>query len=228
MRKLNIKGLRGIFLITGSLLLLVALLLTLMPGKDPKPVDAVNDPSEANSRDSLALFPKSSSSSEPKAAAANTKSLADSNQTSVKADHSPIEAILKDQASSFEDKATNLLECARQEDLPMEVRLSALDHAFNLDRWQTLTLCMEKPLPAPIAGRLLSGIHNINESPKDQVSACMHLIEHEDAEIREQAQGLLAFLVSAEEHALEPDKLREVANAFLGKADERSEEITGQ
>ncbi len=110
----------------------------------------------------------------------------------------------------------------------MEVRLAALDHAFNLDRWQALTLCMDKPLPSPIARRLLSGIHNLNESPKDQVSACMHLIEHEDVEIREQAQELLAFLVSAEEHATEPDKLREAADAFLGQPDEGDREVNGQ
>jgi hypothetical protein len=145
-----------------------------------------------------------------------------------KPDHSPIDSILKDQASSFEDKATDLLECARQEDLPMEVRLVALDHAFNLDRWQTLTLCMEKPLPTPIAGRLLNGIHNLNESPSEQAAACMHLIEHEDEEIRERAQRLLAFLVSAEEHASDPDKLREKADEFLGQFDEMGEEVSGQ
>ena len=102
----------------------------------------------------------------------------------------------------------------------MEVRLVALDHAFNLDRWQTLTLCMEKPLPSPIAERLLSGVHNLNESPKDQVSACLHLMQHEDEEIRERAQRLVAFLVSAEELAADPDKLREKADAFLGQPDE--------
>ncbi|MBU6296269.1 MAG: hypothetical protein KJS91_16430 [Planctomycetes bacterium] len=134
-------------------------------------------------------------------------------------DTSPIESILNNKELSFEESATRLLDCTRQDDLPMEVRLAALDHALNLDRWQSLTLCMEKPLPSPIAGRLLSGIHNLNESPKDQVSACMHLIEHEDAEIREQAQELLAFLVSAEEHATEPDKLREATNAFFKKPD---------
>lgn len=143
-------------------------------------------------------------------------------------DTSPIEFILNNQELSFEETATRLLECTRQDNLPMEVRLSALDHAFNLDRWQSLTLCMEKPLPSPIAERLLSGIHNLNESPKDQVSACMHLIEHEDAEIREQAQELLAFLVSAEEHATEPEKLREAADAFLTQPDERGEEVSGQ
>lgn len=137
-----------------------------------------------------------------------------------KADHSLIDSILKDRASSFEDKATDLLECARQEDLPMEVRLVALDHAFNLDRWQTLTLCMEKPLPTPIAGRLLSGVHNLNESPKDQVSACLYLMQHEDEEIRERAQRLVAFLVSSEELVADPDKLREKADAFLKQPDE--------
>jgi len=142
------------------------------------------------------------------------------NEPIPKPDHSPIESILKDRASSFEDKATDLLECARQEDLPMEVRLVALDHAFNLDRWQTLTLCMEKPLPSPIAERLLSGVHNLNGSPKDQVSACLHLMQHEDEEIRERAQRLVAFLVSSEELAADPDKLREKADAFLRQVDE--------
>lgn len=135
-------------------------------------------------------------------------------------DTSPIESILNNEELSFEESATRLLECTRQDNLPMEVRLAALDHAFNLDRWQSLTLCMEKPLPSPIAGRLLSGIHNLNESPEDQVSACLHLIEHQDAEIRARAQELLAFLVSAEEHASDPEKLRESAGAFLKKTDE--------
>ena len=143
-------------------------------------------------------------------------------------DTSPIESILNNKELSFEESATRLLECTRNVDMPMELRLAALDHAFNLDRWQSLTLCMEKPLPSPIAGRLLSGIHNLNESPKDQVSACMHLIEHEDAEIREQAQGLLAFLVSAEQYVSDPDKLREKANAFLTQPDVGDREVSGQ
>jgi hypothetical protein len=143
-------------------------------------------------------------------------------------DTSPIESILNNKELSFEESATRLLECTRQEDIPMEVRLAALDHAFNLDRWQALTLCMDKPLPSPIAGRLLSGIHNLNESRKDQVSACLHLIEHEDPEIRSQAQELLAFLVSSEELASDPDKLREKADAFLGQVDEMGEEVSGQ
>jgi hypothetical protein len=150
------------------------------------------------------------------------------NEPIPKPDHSPIDSILKDRASSFEDKATDLLECARQEDLPMEVRLSALDHAHNLDRWQTMTLCMEKPLPSPIAERLLSGVHNLNESPKDQVSACLHLMRHEDEEIRERAQRLVAFLVSAEGLASDPDKLREKADAFLNQQDGGDEEVSGQ
>lgn len=133
---------------------------------------------------------------------------------------SEIESILSDTALSFEESATRLLECTRREDLPMEVRLDALDHAFNLDRWQAMTLCMEKPLAKPIAERLLSGIHNHGEAPKDQASACMHLMLHDDAEIREQAQELLAFLISAEEHASDPEKLREAADAFLKQTEE--------
>lgn len=126
-----------------------------------------------------------------------------------------IESILANSNLSFEESATRLLECARREDLPMEVRLDALDHAFNLDRWQAMTLCMEKPLAKPFAERLLSGIHNHGESQKDQVAAAMHLVLHEDEEIRQQAQELLAFLISAEEHVSVPEKLRETANAFL-------------
>ena len=128
---------------------------------------------------------------------------------------SEVEAILEQTDLSFEESATRLLECVRREGLPMEVRLDALDHAFNLDRWQAMTLSMEKPLAKPIAERLLSGIHNQGESPKDQVAAAMHLVLHEDEEIREQAQELLAFLVSAEEHASDPEKLREAADAYL-------------
>ena len=133
---------------------------------------------------------------------------------------SEIESILSDTALSFEESATRLLECTRREDLPIEVRLDALDHAFNLDRWQAMTLCMEKPLAKPIAERLLSGIHNHGEAPKDQASACMHLMLHDDAEIREQAQELLAFLISAEEHASDPEKLREAADEFLKQTEE--------
>jgi hypothetical protein len=143
-------------------------------------------------------------------------------------DRSLIDSILSDKRLSFEESASRLLECARRDDLPMEVRLSALDHAFNLDRWQAMTLCMEKPLPTPIAERLMIGIHNLNESPKDQVSACLNLIEHEDAKIRERAQELLAFLVSAEEYASEPEKLREAAYAFLQRPDEGGEEASEQ
>lgn len=143
-------------------------------------------------------------------------------------DSSEIASILSNTALSFEESATRLLECTRREDLPMEARLDALDHAFNLDRWQAMTLCMERPLAKPIAERLLSGIHNLNESPQEQASACMHLMLHEDEEIREQAQELLAFLVSAEEHASDPEKLREAADAFLKQADEANEEAIGE
>ena len=135
-------------------------------------------------------------------------------------DDSAIESILSDTSLSFEESATRLLECTRREDLPMEVRLDALDHAFNLDRGQAMTLCMEKPLAKPIAEKLLSGIHNHGEAPKDQASACMHLVLHDDEEIREQAQELLAFLVSAEEHASNPEKLREAADEYLKRTEE--------
>ena len=107
----------------------------------------------------------------------------------------------------------------------MEVRLDALDHAFNLDRWQAMTLCMEKPLAKPFAERLLSGIHNHGESPKEQVAAAMHLVLHEDEEIRQQAQELLAFLISAEEQASDPEKLREAADEFLNRAEETQVEL---
>ena len=143
-------------------------------------------------------------------------------------DSSAIESILSDTALSFEESATRLLECTRRDDLPMEARLSALDHAFNLDPSQAMTLCMESPLPVPIAESLLSHTHNLNESRADQVSACLNLIEHEDVEIREEAQELLAFLISAEEHASETDKLRQAAYAFLKSSDEADDEDSGQ
>jgi hypothetical protein len=135
-------------------------------------------------------------------------------------DNSPIETLLSQNGVPFEAAAVQLIEYARRDDLPMELRLDALDHAFNLDPWQALALSMESSLPSPIAERLLSGIRNLAESPKDQVSACMHLALSEDSEIREQAQELLAFLVSAEEHAEDPVKLREAADGFLQQRDD--------
>jgi hypothetical protein len=161
--------------------------------------------------------PKDEESMSPSTGKLSGEAMSD---TTAAVDASAIESILSDAALSFEESATRLLECTRREDLPMEVRLDALDHAFNLDRWQAMTLCMEKPLAKPIAERLLSGIHNHGEAPKDQVSACMHLMLNDDPEIREQAQELLAFLVSAEEHASDPEKLREAADAFLKQTEE--------
>jgi|688.fasta_scaffold454222_2 hypothetical protein len=158
----------------------------------------------------------------------NRPTVATESESIPQPDTTQIESILQNRTLPPEESAARLLGCAKQRSLPIEVRLSALDHAFNLDPWQAVTLCMEKPLPAPIAGRLLNGIHNLNESPSEQAAACMHLIEHEDEEIRERAQRLLAFLVSAEEHASDPDKLREKADEFLGQFDEMGEEVSGQ
>ena len=161
--------------------------------------------------------PKDEESMSPSTGKLSGEAMSD---TTAAVDASAIESILSDAALSFEESATRLLECTRREDLPMEVRLDALDHAFNLDRWQAMTLCMEKPLAKPIAERLLSGIHNHGEAPKDQASACMHLMLHDDVGIREQAQELLAFLISAEEHASDPEKLREAADEFLKQTEE--------
>lgn len=208
---------------SGLALLLVAIVLVFFPTdrNQEKASESEPVPSQAQQLDFITPGLKHESKHEEAMSSLPGKSLSGLKEAPPEAvDPSPIESILNDKELSFEESATRLLECTRREDMPMEVRLDALDHAFNLDRWQALTLCMEKPIPTPIAERLVSCIHNLSESPKDQVSACMHLMLHDDAEIREQAQGLLAFLVSAEEHASEPDRLREVADVFLKRPDQ--------
>ena len=180
---------------------------------------------ESSAQKSLTAYVKPETKDEPKGEESMSPSTGKSSGEAMSdppaaVDASAIESILNNKELSFEESATRLLECTRREDLPMEVRLDALDHAFNLDRWQAMTLCMEKPLAKPIAERLLNGIHNHGEAPNDQVSAAMHLALHEDEEIREQAQELLAFLVSAEEHASDPEKLREAADEYLKRTEE--------
>lgn len=213
---------KRIIIIAALALVLLALVLIVFPHDQNR--QGAGD-KESPAQKSLTAYVKPETKDEPKGEESMSPSTGKSSGEAMSdppaaVDASAIESILNNKELSFEESATRLLECTRREDLPMEVRLDALDHAFDLDRWQSLTLCMEKPLAKPIAERLLSGIHNHGESPKDQVSACMHLMLNDDLEIREQAQEFLAFLVSAEELAADPDKLREKADAFLKQPDE--------
>lgn len=222
MRTINIANGKKIGLSAGLGLLLISFATSLFFLKShySKAADnSVKLESKGNKRDLLALKHRTAYSAMSQIPSLKKRFNGEKGESPQQSHTSQVESILMDKSLSFEETATRLLECVRREDLEMDVRLAALDHAFNLDHWQALILCMEKPLPSPIARRLLSGIHNLNESPKDQAAACLYLIQHEDAEIREQAQKLLAFLVSAEEYESDPNRLREAANVFLNQAD---------
>jgi hypothetical protein len=74
-------------------------------------------------------------------------------------------------------------------------------------------------LPSPMAQLYVEELMNHNEERREQMEACLWLMNHRDEEIRKQAQDLLAFYLGEESLAENPNGLRQQALEAL-KAEE--------
>lgn len=123
-----------------------------------------------------------------------------------------VQRILADESLSGKQAGAELAGIARRTDISEEERFEALAHACNLDFKSVLGLAEDTSLPVGLAQRFLDELANRNHFPKEQIVGCLSLMNHSDAEIRDQATQQLAFLLEAEALASSPEALRKAAS----------------
>ena len=141
-----------------------------------------------------------------------------------------VDAVLTDDRVSDVEAARQLAEIALDPKVVESERLEAIEHGTNLGFSHLLPLSLDPNLPLPLAEAYLNGLHG-HDQVKEQVSGALGLLNHSEAEIREQAQILLGFLLEAEEDNELPEKLRQKADEFLMRPDQPHEgenEVSGQ
>jgi hypothetical protein len=141
-----------------------------------------------------------------------------------------VDAVLTDDRVSDDEAARQLAEIALDPNVIESERLEAMEHGTNLGFSHLLPLSLDPNLAQPLAEAYLNGLHG-HDQVKEQVSGALGLLNHSEAEIREQAQILLGFLLEAEEYNELPDKLRQKADEFLmrpDQPDEGDDEVSGQ
>ena len=135
--------------------------------------------------------------------------------------------LIGNEALSHDELAKKLALIALDPKISEEERLEAMEHGKNLGFSHLLPLSSDPNLPILLADSYLNGLHR-HDQPKEQVTGALGLLNHNDPEIRQQAQTLIGFLIGAEEDNESPDKLREKANAFLNQLEEGDGEVIGQ
>lgn len=135
--------------------------------------------------------------------------------------------LIGNEALTHDELAKKLALIALDPKISEAERLEAMEHGKNLGFSHLLPLSSDPDLPVLLADSYLNGLHR-HDQPKEQVTGALGLLNHNDLEIRQQAQILIGFLTSAEEDNESPDKLREKADAFLKQADEGYGEVNSQ
>lgn len=126
-----------------------------------------------------------------------------------------VDQILADDGLSNEAAAERLLEIVNDKGLTVLEREEALAHGLNLDFPQFVGVVADPQLPQPLAQRFFDEMLNYNQHRELQVRASVSLVDHEDETMREEAAEQLAFYIGMEEHADDPELLKEEAQAFL-------------
>jgi hypothetical protein len=138
-----------------------------------------------------------------------------------------IEQCLSNDDISNEEAAGQLAKISLDSNRPEAERLEAMEHGKNLGFGHLLPLSSDPNLPLPLAESYLHGLHG-HDQIKDQVTGALGLLNHNDSEIRQEAQTLIGFLIGAEEDNESPDILREKANTFLNQQEEGDGEVSSQ
>ena len=131
--------------------------------------------------------------------------------------------LLANNQLSHSQAARALAKISLDSNRPEAERLEAMEHGKNLGFGHLLPLSSDPNLPLPLAESYLHGLHG-HDQIKDQVTGALGLLNHNDSEIRQEAQTLIGFLIGAEEDNESPDNLREKANVFLNQQDEGDRE----
>ncbi len=122
------------------------------------------------------------------------------------------------QDSSHDETAAQLAAIACDQNVSEDERLEAIEHAADLGISHLLPLSHDSFLPAPLAEAYLHRLYR-HINGREKVLGALGLLNHSEAEIREQAQILLGTLLKAEEDNESPEKLRQKADAFLQQPD---------
>ena len=213
-------------LVAGGLLLVLALFLALRGGKErsvpmhqaaaqgQSPAVGTVKPSFEPGTDTAS--PNNDRSLRKAAPKANPSTAPVSDQESFP----QIERLLEDESISVDEAAKQLSEIAGRGNLPKTERLEAMKHGLNLNFKALAEVVKDPDLPSPMAQLYVEELMNHNEERREQMEACLWLMNHRDEEIRKQAQDLLAFYLGEESLAENPDGLRQQALEAL-KAEER-------
>ncbi|MEY5018949.1 MAG: hypothetical protein RLZ22_37 [Verrucomicrobiota bacterium] len=141
-----------------------------------------------------------------------------------------ISELIGNSSLSHDEIATQLAQIALSPNASEAERLEAMEHGANLGFSHLLPLSLDPNLPLQLAEAYLHGLYG-HDQVKEQVSGALGLLNHSEAEIREQAQILLGFLLEAEEDNESPEKLRKKVDEFLMRPDQPDEgvdEVSGQ
>ena len=128
-----------------------------------------------------------------------------------------VNAVLEDVALSEEQAAKRLLRIATDSSLPVLEREEALAHGLLLDFPSFADFALDPRLPQPLAQRFFDEVLNQNDRRDIQVRTCIALVDHEDEAIRQEAAEQLAFYIGLEEHAENPELLKQEAYSFLAE-----------
>lgn len=212
-------------LVAVGLLLVLALFLALRGGKErsvPKhqavvqgQLSAVGSVKPSSEPSADTAIPNNDLTLRKAAPKANPSVAADPDQESFP----QIERLLEDESISVDEAAKQLSEIAGRRDLPETERLEAMKHGLNLNFKAFAEVVKDPELPSPMAQLYVEELMNHNEERREQMEACLSLMNHRDEEIRKQAQDLLAFYLGEESLAEYPDGLRQQALEAL-KAEE--------
>ncbi|MEY3393935.1 MAG: hypothetical protein RL346_171 [Verrucomicrobiota bacterium] len=128
---------------------------------------------------------------------------------------SRLESLLNNQTLSNQEAAEQLLGIVRDKRLSDEVRAEALGHGVILELPVFAGLAGDTELPLVLADTLLTHVINANHDPALQIRAYRDFLNHPSAEIRDEAQRMLAFVLEDDLGELDTQALIQQAEKKL-------------
>lgn len=203
-----------LYLVAGTLLLVLALFLAFRGGHDGS---APRSGAAAKS-----AVPAMKPMSAPGATTGvqeeyQAQSKSDETASSANDSFPQVERVLGNQSIPVDQAAIVLRDISRRKDLPEAERLEAMKHGLNLNFKAFAEVVTDPELPLPMAQRYVDELMNHNEDRQGQTLGCLLLMNHRDEETRKKAQELLAFYLGKESLSEQPEELRKVAAEWMEK-----------
>jgi uncharacterized protein (UPF0147 family) len=130
-----------------------------------------------------------------------------------------IDRLITHQTLSNEEVAEQLRGIAKDKHMPENVRAEALGHGVILDLDTFADLSADTQLPLEMAEELLQHVMNENRNPALQIRTYVNFLNHSSPEIRDEVQGLLAFMLEDDAGEKDVPSLLKMAEAKLKQLD---------